>query len=130
MLRLNLPRQLLAHLYLGLCLLWFSPEAVMAAGAQSLAGSWRFKLDRADLGIQQSWFARRLEAKIRLPGSLSEQGIGDPISIDTPWTGGIVDRSFFTAPEFARYRVPGQVKVPFWLQPETYYAGAAWYQRE
>jgi len=41
-----------------------------------------------------------------------------------------VDKSWFTAPEYAEYRKPGNIKVPFWLQPEKYYAGAAWYQRE
>jgi beta-galactosidase/beta-glucuronidase len=50
--------------------------------------------------------------------------------VQTPWTGQIVDRSWFTAPEYEKYRRPGNVKVPFWLQPERYYKGAAWYQRE
>ena len=52
------------------------------------------------------------------------------MTVDTEWVGGIVDRSWFTAPEYEEYRQPGRVKVPFWLQPETYYAGVAWYQRE
>ncbi|MCB0152136.1 MAG: glycoside hydrolase, partial [Caldilineaceae bacterium] len=30
---------------------------------------------------------------------------------------------------YAPYREPGAIKTPFWLQPEKYYAGAAWYQR-
>ena len=30
---------------------------------------------------------------------------------------------WFTAPEYAKYRQPGNVKLPFWLQPEKYYAG-------
>ena len=29
---------------------------------------------------------------------------------------------FFTAPEYAKYREHGKIKVPFWLQPEKYYA--------
>ena len=41
-----------------------------------------------------------------------------------------MDKSWFTAPEYAKYRQPGNIKVPFWLQPEKYYAGAAWYQRD
>ena len=65
-----------------------------------------------------------------LPGTLPGQGIGDPITLDTPWTGQIVDRSFFTAPQYEAYRQPGRIKVPFWLQPERYYAGAAWYQAD
>ncbi len=97
---------------------------------QSLAGTWRFQLDRQDAGIREQWFERQLPDKIKLPGSLPEQGIGDDVTMDTQWMGGIVDRSFFTAPEYARYRQPGHVKVPFWLQPEKYYAGVAWYQRD
>ena len=65
-----------------------------------------------------------------MPGTLAGQGIGDDITTNTVWTGGIVDKSWFTAPEMAKYREPGNVKVPFWLQPEKYYAGAAWYQRD
>ncbi len=41
-----------------------------------------------------------------------------------------MDKSWFTAPEYAEYRKPGNIKVPFWLQPEKYYAGVAWYQRD
>ena len=44
--------------------------------------------------------------------------------------GDIVDKSWFTAPEYAKYRQPGNIKVPFWLQPEKHYAGVAWYQRD
>lgn len=97
---------------------------------RSLAGRWRFALDRSDAGVSQGWFSRRLDGAIRLPGSLPQQGIGDVITTNTPWTGGIVDRSWFTAPDFAPYREPGRVKVPFWLQPTTYYKGPAWYQRD
>ncbi len=101
-----------------------------APDAVSLAGRWRYALDREDVGIREAWFNRPLPDTLQLPGSLPAQGIGDPISTNTPWTGGIVDRTWFTAPEYARYREPGRVKVPFWLQPETYYKGVAWYQRE
>ncbi len=111
--------------------------ALAAAGAWakpapsiSLACRWRFQLDRADAGITESWFASKLNGQINLPGSLPAQGIGDDISTNTRWMGDIVDRSWFTAPEFAAYRQPGNVKIPFWLQPEKYYAGAAWFQRD
>ncbi|MCC7373827.1 MAG: hypothetical protein IT581_04160 [Verrucomicrobiales bacterium] len=95
-----------------------------------LSGPWRFALDRQDRGLGEAWERRELSGRVRLPGSLPQQGIGDPISTNTPWVGGIVDRSWFTDDAWARYRPPGQVKIPFWLQPETYYSGAAWYQRE
>ena len=83
----------------------------------SLAGTWRFELDRANTGMEERWFERRLPEKIKLPGSLPAQGIGDDISVETKWTGDIVDKSWFTAPEYAQYRQPGNIKVPFWLQP-------------
>src|ERR1035438_9862808 len=96
----------------------------------SLAGTWRFQLDRAKAGIEERWFERSLPDRIKLPGSLPAQGIGDDVTVETQWTGDIVDKSWFTAPEYAEYRKPGNIKVPFWLQPDKYYAGAAWYQRE
>ena len=96
----------------------------------SLAGQWRFQLDRGNAGIGGRWFERSLPDKLRLPGSLPAQGIGDAVSVETKWTGDIVDKSWFTAPEYAEYRKPGNIKVPFWLQPEKCYVGAAWYQRD
>ena len=103
-----------------------------AAGQRdiSLAGQWRFQLDRADVGIGQKWFERALPDQIKLPGTLTAQGIGDEVTVDTEWAGGIVDKSWFSAPQYAKYRSPGNVKIPFWLQPEKYYAGAAWFQRD
>jgi hypothetical protein len=96
----------------------------------SLAGNWRFELDREDVGIGQSWFDRALPDKIQLPGSLPAQGIGDDISMDTPWMAGVRQSPWYRAPEYAKYRQPGNVKVPFLLQPGKYYAGVAWFQRE
>lgn len=102
-----------------------APEGVL-----DLSGRWRFALDRDDRGVREEWQHRDLEGRVRLPGSLPQQGIGDPVSTNTPWVGGIVDRSWFTDDSWARYREPGNLKIPFWLQPETYYSGAAWYQRD
>ncbi len=48
----------------------------------------------------------------------------------TPWTGSLFDKSFFTEKKFNRYRQSDNFKVPFWLQPEKYYTGVAWYQRD
>jgi Glycosyl hydrolases family 2, sugar binding domain/Glycosyl hydrolases family 2, TIM barrel domain len=106
------------------------PQFLPADETLSLAGRWRFQLDRADEGIGKNWATNKLSSHIHLPGSLPAQGIGDDVTTNTVWTGGIVDRSFFTAPEFAQYRQPGHVKLPFWLTPEKYYAGVAWYQRD
>jgi len=115
---------------LAFLLLVASTAAAFEPAHLSLAGQWLFELDRSDVCIQQKWFNRPLVSKINLPGSLPAQGIGEDISVDTKWTGEIVDKSWFTATEYAVYRQPGNVKVPFWLQPEKYYAGAAWYQRD
>jgi hypothetical protein len=107
------------------------PTATLAAAATlDLAGAWRFQLDRENAGSTEHWFARPLTAAIELPGSLPGRGIGDPVTVDTRWTGSIFDRSYFTAPEYAPYRQPGNTKVPFWLQPGTHYVGAAWFQRD
>ena len=96
----------------------------------SLAGTWRFELDRRDTGVVEQWFNRELTGKMPLPGAMSEFGLGGEITLDTPWTGQIVDRSYFTSPTFEKYRQPGHIKIPFWLQPTQYYVGPAWYQRE
>ena len=104
--------------------------AFAADSIVSLAGQWRFALDRQDAGLREAWFQHDLPDSIRLPGTLTGQGIGDDVGTNTPWVGGIVDDSFLTAPEYAKYREPGKMKVPCWLQPEEYYAGAAWFQRD
>ncbi|MBI4582966.1 MAG: discoidin domain-containing protein, partial [Planctomycetes bacterium] len=105
----------------------------LTSGAEpsiDLDGDWAFQLDPRDEGIQEQFFNRKLEGRLRLPGSLQEQGFGNEVSAETPWIGDIADRSWFTDPRYEPYRRPGQVKVPFWLQPEKHYAGAAWYQKE
>lgn len=102
--------------------------------AVDLSGAWSLALDRAGVGEAQGWWAADLPAEdvvgsIELPGSLTGRGFGDPVTVDTPWTGQVVDHAFSTDDRYARYRTPGDVSVPYWLQPRTYYRGAAWYQR-
>lgn len=96
----------------------------------NLSGTWRFELDPGDRGVEERWFERPLDHRIQLPGALQAQGYGEEISVETAWIGSIVDRSWYTDDRYEPYRRPGNVKVPFWLQPERYYAGPAWYQRE
>lgn len=115
--------------WLVLCLLGCS-QGLHSGEILNLAGRWRFALDRGDVGQAEQWQQRALAGSATLPGGLTEQGIGDPVTTETAWTGGIVDRSWFTAPEYAPYREPGHLKIPFWLQPTLYYAGAAWFQRD
>jgi len=105
---------------------------VGGAGAAhgSLAADWRFQLDRDDVGVAREWFTQALAERIELPGSLQEQGHGDEISVDTEWTGTLYDQAWHTRPEYQPYTEPGNIMLPFWLQPERHYVGVAWSQRE
>ena len=94
-----------------------------------LSGEWAFALDSHDMGIKEQWYNQSLTGKIILPGSLQEQGFGNEVDTTTHWTGQIVDRSWFDAPEYEKYRQKGNIKIPFWLQPEKHYTGVAWYQK-
>lgn len=101
-----------------------------ADNKQSLQGEWRFALDRNDRGLAEQWYTRSLTDTIHLPGSLQEQGYGDEVGIETSWTGQIVDKSWYDSPLYEKFRQPGNIKVPFWLNPDRHYVGVAWYQKE
>lgn len=96
----------------------------------SLAGEWKFAIDRDDKGIAERWFNRKLIETIILPGSMAERGKGDNVTLQTKWTGSIYDSSFFFRPSLAKYRTPDNLKIPFWLTPAKHYVGRAWYQKE
>ena len=95
-----------------------------------LAGTWSVALDREDRGLDEKWYEKTFDSSLKLPGSLQAQGFGDEVDLETPWVGAVVDRSYFEDERYAPYRKAGNMKVPFWLQPEKYYKGAAWYGRE
>jgi hypothetical protein len=104
--------------------------AALANGASlDLAGTWRFGLDPQDGGLAQQWWTETLPDTIELPGVLTAQGYGDPVSMQTQWTGDL-RKEWFTDPYYRQYQDPDQFKMPFWLQPERHYVGAAWYQRD
>jgi hypothetical protein len=124
----------LTYAIVGICVLsCYSAQAQSAksteAGIIDLAGTWRFALDPDAVGQAQRWYERKLGGQITLPGSTAENGFGDDISMDTKWTGQIIDKSWFTDAKYEKYRQPGSVKVPFWLTPLKHYVGHAWYQR-
>ena len=96
----------------------------------SLAGQWLFKLDHANTGEKEKWYSSKLPDRINLPGSTIENGYGDDITINTKWTGSIIDKSFFTDVKYEKYRQPGSIKIPFWLTPVKHYKGPAWYQKQ
>ena len=62
-----------------------SALAQQSAKPVSLAGEWRFSMDRDDKGMGEKWFGKNLDAHIKLPGILQSQGYGDEITVDTKW---------------------------------------------
>ena len=107
-----------------------TPASSKEAAKISLVGQWSFKLDPKDAGQQEKWYAGKLDDSIKLPGSTAENSFGDDLSVDTKWTGQIVDKSWFTEDKYAKYRQPGSIKIPFWLTPVKHYVGPAWYQKQ
>ncbi|MBP1641219.1 MAG: uidA 1 [Bacteroidetes bacterium] len=97
----------------------------------ALAGDWFFKTDRSNTGISEKWFATPLGPEtIHLPGTMTENGKGDDITLKTQWTGSLYDSSFYFNPVMEKYRKLGNLKLPFFLTPNKHYVGVAWYQRE
>ncbi|MGE5448440.1 MAG: sugar-binding domain-containing protein, partial [Bacteroidales bacterium] len=117
-------------LTLAIVLLTVSCTRQQVQQKMDLSGKWNYALDPLDRGLGEGWFNKAFKDTLNLPGSLTSNGMGDDINLFTPWTGQIVDSSYFKNPEYARYRETGNIKIPFWLQPIKYYKGAAWYQKE
>jgi hypothetical protein len=114
-----------------LCLLFILLSgSSFAADTLSLKGSWRFKEDPADAGVTEKWYIQKLSDSISLPGSMTENGKGEDVTLNMKWTGSIYDSSWYFNPAMAKYRTPGNLKFPFWLTPLKYYVGAAWYQQD
>jgi len=96
----------------------------------SLAGSWRFAIDRNDLGEKEQWYRKTLQDSVKLPGSMLENNKGDEPTLQTKWTGSIYDSSWYFNPRYEKYRQPNNLKFPFWLTPKKTYVGVAWFQKE
>jgi hypothetical protein len=96
----------------------------------SIQGTWKFKMDPQDLGIKENWFNQSFSESIVLPASMTERGLGDPVTLQTNWTASLYDSSWYFNPRMEKYRQPGNLKFPFFLTPIKYYVGAAWYQKE
>jgi hypothetical protein len=96
-----------------------------------LSGKWNFKIDSLNQGIKENWFNNTLTESVLLPGSLTENGIGNDVSAKTKWTGNMWNDSlWYKADDMKKYRQKGNVKIPFWLSPTKVYAGSAWYQKK
>ncbi|WP_069658987.1 exo-beta-1,4-galactosidase [Arcticibacter eurypsychrophilus] len=113
-----------------LSILISSSSFVKAQNTISLNGKWEFQIDREDHGVAEKWFLKALKDEITLPGSMAQNLKGDDITLKTKWTGSIYDSSFYFNPRLAKYREPGNIKLPFWLTPAKHYVGVAWYQKE
>ncbi len=110
-----------------------TPPVPARAGVESLAGEWRFSLDRDDVGVKENWFSRDLSAttRIALPGILQTQGYGDDITAETQFIAALPrDMAWYKLPQYAAYTKPGHVEVPYLSQPVKHYLGVAWYQRD
>ncbi|MFV0589941.1 MAG: sugar-binding domain-containing protein [Draconibacterium sp.] len=94
-----------------------------------LAGQWQFQTDPNDRGITEKWFNKDLPEQVNLPGSMVENGKGDNITFDTEWTGTLKNKEWYTDPNYAPYTSAENVRMPYWLQPEKKYTGAAWYRK-
>ncbi|MCX6917177.1 MAG: hypothetical protein NT167_29755 [Verrucomicrobia bacterium] len=90
-----------------------APKKAPAGGfLVALGGEWRLELDRQDVGVKEKWFTRDLSQRIQLPGSMSGNGLGDPIT-------GIVQHAWDKV-----------IDQPTWHPMLKHdYRGAAWYQQ-
>lgn len=95
----------------------------------SLAGKWSFQIDSLDLGVKENWFEKSFTDEVILPGSMTTNGKGNDVTVNTKWTGGYWNAAWFKDSIYAPYRKEGNIKISFWLQPVKHYVGAAWYKK-
>ena len=94
----------------------FSP---IAAQTISLTGFWDFSMGESP----------EYNDYVMLPGSMLTNEKGNPVSVNTRWTGSLYDSSFYFNPYMAKYRIEEQMKFPFFLTPNRHYTGKAWYRK-
>ncbi len=104
--------------------------ANMASLRMDLSGQWqvRFQGNRDDtVGARSDEGADGFHP-VQLPGALRDSGLGEPVGPGTRWIAtGRPD--LLKRPEYAKYQEKASFKMPFWLQPERHFAGAAEYRR-
>lgn len=62
---------------------------------QVLDGLWNYRLDANDVGLEKKWYKTEFSETLQLPGSLNTNGVGDPVSVNTPWTGSMWNDSWY-----------------------------------
>ena len=127
-------KQVLRPIAIAIVLLAVSiPSAAQLV--MSLEGAWDFAVGdepSASRNKRKPYVTPRqhYDDYVMLPGSMTTNGKGEPVSLETQWTGSIYDSSFYFNPRMEQYRQAGQVKFPFFLTPEKHYVGAAWYRKK
>jgi hypothetical protein len=122
-------KRLLVYVIFVLCINAITFSQTNSNDKIDLSGKWQFQTDPEDKGLQEKWFQKNLTEDVKLPGSMTENGKGEKPTLKTQWTGSIYDSSWFFNPQLEKYRQPGNLKFSFWLTPDLYYVGAAWYQK-
>jgi len=98
---------------------------------KDLSGTWQFQIDSLDRGVAERWFEKELSDTISLPGSMTQNGKGNDVSLDTDWTGSMWNDSlWYKIEKYKKYRQPENIKISFWLSPDKVYTGPAWYQKK
>ena len=107
----------------------FTSTGLLAATAttQSLAGDWQVQLNPDPSPI--AWSSAASIQTVRLPGSIQAQGLGNDISTETKWIGGVADNAWRTSPRYEKYRQKDDPKIPFWFQPAKHFVGTVAYRR-
>lgn len=116
--------------YLFVLFIFFSSFSHGQEPDLQLSGKWNFAIDSLDVGESEAWYTGRLKEDVILPGSMAKNGKGLDISLNTLWTGGIQNETWYKDPAFAPYHHPDHIRFPYWLQPDKKYTGAAWYQKD
>ncbi|MBE6339684.1 MAG: beta-glucuronidase [Bacteroidales bacterium] len=94
-----------------------------------LSGTWLFSVCSDNNDAKTIIPPKILSETICLPGSMMQNGKGDPVTVNTQWVGSIYDSSYYFNPAMEKYRRDGNVKFPFFLTPPRHYVGKAWYIR-
>ncbi|RKD18972.1 hypothetical protein BCY91_13930 [Pelobium manganitolerans] len=64
-------------------------------GRLELSGTWEFKEDPFDIGVKEKWYNAKSYESVQLPGSITTNGKGEDIKVETKWTGSIFTSSRF-----------------------------------
>ncbi len=115
--------------YTVIILASFTGCSQRSASTIDLSGEWQFRTDPDDRGIDEKWYTTDLPESVHLPGSMVENGKGENITFETQWTGTLKNHFWFNDENYAPYTSAENVRIPYWLQPEKKYTGAAWYRK-